>query len=111
MDNGINVNLSSGSSTGNSTSNPQSGAQATNLIGQPQTLQTSNSSASINNQPAGVAIPLQPTELKTSAVHPVTKTTHHVSTAGIVIVSALVIFAVILCIYIYISNKRTIKYF
>jgi hypothetical protein len=97
-----------GSNTGNTTSNPQSGGQSSSL-GAAQNPQSLVGSNSINNQTTGTTIQLPPASLTTASIQvPSIKTTHHkISTVALVPAALLVIAAFVLCIYIYLTSKRS----
>ncbi len=106
----FNPNLAPGTTTntGNTTSNPQSIGQDSAIAGQPQSLQTANSTSSINNQSTATPIQLSPVSLQTSAVQPTRPKVNHykVSTTGAVMVGILVVVAVAVFVYTYLTNKK-----
>jgi hypothetical protein len=103
----VNVGSSAGSSTGNTTDNPQSTGQYSG-IGVGQNPQSSVSTSSINNEGTGSNIPLQSTSLRTSSIQPIeVKSTHKVSSVAFIPIAILVVLAVALCIYIYVTSKKS----
>lgn len=108
MANSINVNVGSSNSTGVSTSNPQSSVQSSSLAGQPENLQTANST-NINNTSTALPIQLPATSLKSSSAHTSLspKPSHHkVSIDGLVIAGVIIVLAIIYGLYIFLSAKK-----
>ncbi|MHB1864800.1 MAG: hypothetical protein ACYCPS_01370 [Candidatus Saccharimonadales bacterium] len=111
MVNSINVDLGS-NTTGVNTANPQSVGQDSSIAGQPQSIQNNGSSTSINNQSFATPITLPPVSSRASSIQPLhhSSITHHkVSTLGISIAGILVVLAIVVSVYIYITHKRYLK--
>jgi hypothetical protein len=96
---------------GITTSNPQSTSSNSLSAGNQQNPQNSTGLSSINTQSSGSPIPLSSaTSLKTSSLNlPGSKTTAQYNVAAFIPIAILVLVAIFMSVYIYISSKKSSK--